>query len=362
MIPIVLRLISLSFFLSVVFSSPPLTCSIPLLWSQYTYGIPSWHSDNYTCPTRSQMYKIAPSQGKGLGAFAAQTLRSGDVILREEPVIIIQLPTLHEGVGYNAQEVRQRVRNEFDLLSEEARADIMLLSSYANGKDVNSPDYDRLGSIFRSNAYNSGDKVGLFPKIARINHSCRPNTSYFWNEKEKRRVVYATRQIEEGEELSVSYISLLATHADRQKQLDHYGFDCACEACGTKHLRSASDKRRLAIKQAFFDLEPQITLKRPETVVAKKKAQRMAKESKKLVSLVEEEELADYYARAYRIAAVCHASLQQWEPAALWANKSYQFRLMADSQSPETREMEILTGHFVQSWNDLLRNNSLGRG
>jgi hypothetical protein len=49
-----------------------------------------------------------------------------------------------------------------------------------------------------------------------------------------------------------------------------------------------------------------------------------------------------------------------WENATLYAHKSYQLRLMADSKSPEANEMEILTSRFISSWNDDLRKKSLG--
>ena len=344
---------SLSLLIS-LFSFPATSslaiCNTPFPFSVYTFDIPLWGPDYHTCPIRNQLYTIAPSPGKGLGAFAAYDLEPGDVILREEPVILIEPPPLRQGMGYNVREVGQRVQSAFNLLPEESQMDILSLSSYSSAAEKNSLNYDPLNAIFRSNAYVSGDRIGLFPKIARINHSCRPNTSYFWDAKQNRRIVYATRKIQCGEELSVSYISLLLTHEDRQKRLNKYGFQCACEACGAKDHRSESDRRRQEIKRIFDDFDTTLTLQRPEGAAEKSQAARMVKASKRVISLVEEEHLADYHSKAYRIAAVCHARLEQREQAARWANKSYQLRIIADPHSPETLEMKTLTAQFARNF------------
>jgi hypothetical protein len=109
----------------------------------------------------------------------------------------------------------------------------------------------------------------------------------------------------------------------------------------------------------FINLERQLTLEAPSSIAATKRSHSMIAESLKLVQLLEEEGLADYYARAYRITAISHARLGYWEQATLWANKSYQLRLIADPQSSESKEMEILTGQFISNWNDDLRNKSM---
>lgn len=357
---------SLSFFwLLLAFISSPVHSSniaseIRLLHLQSTYDIPVWSSENYTCPVQRRLYTIVPSPGKGLGAFATEILEPGDVILREEPVMLIEPPPLRQGMGYDVREVGRRVQAAFDLLPEETRIDILSLSSYSSTEEKDSVNYNVLNAIFRSNAYVSGDRIGLFPRIARINHSCRPNTSYFWDAKLNRRIVFATRRIQKGEELSVSYISLLAAHEDRQKRLDKYGFQCACEACGATHQRSASDRRRQEIKRIFDEFDTTLTLKKPRGAVEMNQALRMVKASERVVNLVEEEELADYYSKAYRIAAVCHARLDKWAQAASWAKKSYQIRIIADPHSKETLEMQTLSAQFERKHEEELRNHPEG--
>jgi hypothetical protein len=219
---------------------------------------------------------------------------------------------------------------------------------------------DRLGIIFRNNAYNSGKEVGLFPKIARINHSCRPNASYYWSDALNKRIVYTTRKLKKGEEIFVSYISLLLTQEDRQRQLDRYGFKCTCDACAQEHAaKEASDNRRVAIHKAFIEFEPQLTLTLPGTKKTREQARKNAKLSLRLTDLVYEEGLADYYAKAYRVAAICHARVKDWENAAIWANKAYELKVLEDPHSIYTMEMHNLTSTFIASWEKELSKKPL---
>jgi SET domain-containing protein len=306
----------------------------------------------------SEVYAVRPSPGKGLGVFALDDLEIGSIIMRETPIIVIKRPDFIKGTGYPMSAVSQLVRAEFALLSPEEQEEVMNLTYHAT--EAEKASSDKLGLIFRSNAYKTGEEIGLFPKIARINHSCRPNTSYYWNAKLNKRIVYANRKIKKGEELFDSYISLLLTHEERQKRLDPYGFTCSCEACAMENeARSESDQRRVDIKKAFRDFEPQLTLTAPESKSAKRQARKNAKASLQLVELVQLEGLADFYANAYKVAAISHARAQDWASATNWANKGYELRVMEDPESPFAMEMYELTSKFIESWKSELRDRSL---
>jgi hypothetical protein len=307
-----------------------------------------------TCPGPPDVYVVEPSHGKGLGVFAAHDLEIGDIIMRETPIIKIQRPTFAKGDPYPMAAISKLVRQEFEALSPDAQEEVLSLTYHANATEKETMDV--LGLIFRTNAYNTGEKFGLFPKIARINHSCRPNTSYYWNENFNKRVVYATRKIKAGEEFSVSYISLLLTQKDRQKQLDRYGFKCQCEACAQERAaQETSNYRRTTISNAFAHFEPKLHLKPPQSKKGKEQALVDAKASAHLAGLVQEEGLADYFARAYRVAAISHARVEDWQSAATWANKGYEIRFLEDPGSPRTLELYHLTSTFISNWEGELK-------
>lgn len=66
--------------------------------------------------------------------------------------------------------------------------------------------------------------VGLFPTGALINHSCTPNAMQSFSQQ---RVTFTALQpIPPGTEITISYIELAATRAERRRQLlDQYYFD-----------------------------------------------------------------------------------------------------------------------------------------
>jgi hypothetical protein len=314
----------------------------------------TWQAVTDVCQGPPGTYVVEHSEGKGLGVFAAHELDIGDIIMQETPALKIVPPEFVQGTGYPMSEVTKLVRLEFDALSPAEQEEIMSLTYHATTTEE--ATMDKLGIIFRTNAYNSGTEIGLFPKIARINHSCRPNASYYWSDRLNKRIIYATRKIPEGEEIFVSYIPLLLPQEHRQKHLDRYGFKCSCEACVQESAaKDDSDNRRISIRKAFVDFEPQLTLTPPKTKKGMQQARKNAKASLQLTELVHQEGLADYYAKAYRIAAICHAMVKDWQPAAIWANKGYELKFLEDPQSVYTSEMHNLTSNFIWNWENEMK-------
>jgi len=62
------------------------------------------------------------------------------------------------------------------------------------------------------------EKHGIFPNVARINHSCVPNAFYSWNEAIGRLTVHAVKDIKKGEEITIHYHIAVEVSADRQKR------------------------------------------------------------------------------------------------------------------------------------------------
>ncbi|EDU47822.1 protein containing SET domain [Pyrenophora tritici-repentis] len=315
-------------------------------------GKPASNQLQYSvCPGPPGVYVVESSQGKGLGVFAVHDLDVGDIVMREAPVLKIQFPQVPRGGVYPMDAVSRLVHHEFDALSPQQQEEVLSLTYYTKG--ANTTEEDKLATIFRTNAYMTDDKVGLFPKIARINHSCRPNTGYTWSKRLNKRVVFATRKIKAGEEFFVSYISLAMPQEDRQKHLNKYGFKCQCDACSRD--KAVSDNRRITISRAFARFEHRLTIEPPQSKAGKREALKNAQVSIQLSQLVQEEGLADYYAKAYRIVAITHGRVEDWQSAATWANKAYEIRYMEDPDSSLTNEMAQLTGLYISNWQSQLK-------
>lgn len=73
---------------------------------------------------------------------------------------------------------------------------------------------------------------GFYPTIAKINHSCEPNTEWQFVDGTPRIDLVALRDIQEGGELTISYIDQDLPIEERQAILrERYGFECRCSKC-----------------------------------------------------------------------------------------------------------------------------------
>ncbi|XP_041038936.1 histone-lysine N-methyltransferase SMYD3 isoform X4 [Carcharodon carcharias] len=72
--------------------------------------------------------------------------------------------------------------------------------------------------------------VGLYPSMSLLNHSCDPNCVIVFEGKQLQ--LHAVRQIQANEELTISYIDVMATSQERRRQLEkQYCFACDCRRC-----------------------------------------------------------------------------------------------------------------------------------
>ena len=259
-------------------------------------------------------YKIANTGDKGLGAFALQTFRRGDLIIAEAPLFSID----HQDDGGPID--RKSVAAAADSLSsEELQKYVSLKNADAEGRRYGNPF---LG-IYSTNAYHTGSGGGIFLEVSRFNHSCLPNARTSWNPDINRIRVYALRDIAFGDEIFVSYLSSRnvygSSRAQRQNRLKStHMFTCACTACELRGPAAvASDERRLKVKELWEAVPyftPQETRHRLITIV-------------RAIHLLEEEGYAaDYDDFTLDAAAIC-AYHSDWASAKYWATKTYESRV-----------------------------------
>lgn len=121
------------------------------------------------------------------------------------------------------------------------------------------PEENDIG-LFRTNSYGLGNSSweGTFEKLSRVNHSCRPNSERCWDSDRQVETLYALRDIQVGEELTVSYIDVAEmTRDERQSELkQRWRFDCICECCSITEVvaQNTSDQRRRFIGRFHQEL------------------------------------------------------------------------------------------------------------
>ncbi|XP_074296125.1 histone-lysine N-methyltransferase ATXR2-like [Silene latifolia] len=75
--------------------------------------------------------------------------------------------------------------------------------------------------------------TAFFPLQSCMNHSCCPNAKAFKRDEDKdgQATIVAVRDIQRGEEVTVSYIDEELSCEERQRSLADYGFRCKCSKC-----------------------------------------------------------------------------------------------------------------------------------
>ena len=262
-------------------------------------------------------YKIANAGDKGLGAFALQVFRRGDLIIEEAPLFKIRKQD--DGGPIDLQSVAAAIDR---LPSEEVQKYVSLKNTHAaaEGGRYDNPFF----GIYSTNAHQmDSDHSGIFLEVSRFNHSCSPNARYSWNPDIKRMRVYALRDIACGDEIFVSYLASRSVYGSSREErqtglMKKYMFTCACTACGLQGPAAvASDKRRLQINALWESVPyfpPQQTRDRLLAIV-------------QAIHLLEEEGYAaDYDDFTIDAAAMC-AYHSDWASAKYWATKTYETRV-----------------------------------
>lgn len=197
----------------------------------------------------SDIFEVVDLPGRGKGLIAIRDIEQGERIITEKPTFVAP----EQITGSPAEFVAKLLRE-----ANPADREAVLSLSYVNfPKDLDpetNPDEVAL-AIFQTNAVAIMNGVGIFPRMARLNHGCSSafNAVYTWREKEGVLVVHALKKINKGEEILTTYTNTRQPRDDRRKMMEeNYGFTCNCSVCALPGSESeASDKRLVAISEAY---------------------------------------------------------------------------------------------------------------
>ena len=207
--------------------------------------------------------------GQGLAAFSTRKFNAGDLICIERPTTWV--PGHHPFDEEQLAQIDERVA----ALAEDERDAFYAMSNAF--PDAASP----AAGIFMTNCFDMadaphGESCAMYLAIARLNHSCTPNVQQTHLPDTGEEVLYAARDIEEGEELNDCYIDLRQSTAARQAVLlDIYRFTCTCAACslvvdvpGMEKQRADDDRRRARAAALDDDILHAVSEDGPETALA----------------------------------------------------------------------------------------------
>ena len=230
----------------------------------------------------------------------------------------------------------------------------------ARHRDAGEDEKSALG-IWASNAFacDSGDCFSpskeretsvcvsaVFRTIARINHSCCPNSYAAWDAVREVQTVHALQTIEDGDEVTIAYLGggdgWDGTRASRRAELARkYRFDCACAACSlTGDALQLSERRRQRMRAIHRLLYG--------TAAAAATAADRSTSVRELWALSDAENLPAVWNRSAIIEAMMHAkSVGNAEEALAWAQKgALCSRLALGEEAQTTRKFNAV----VKAW------------
>lgn len=239
---------------------------------------PSVHNPSYVVDGEDQKndvrnsnhprLEVRPSPGRGLGLFALDRIDAFTEIVNDTALLSLALgedaPQLWQKY-VTLPEAHRKIFDELsfpDTYNEKERIMIPKLTERGYPEEE-TRKMARVSSIFLANAFKTSDDPketsktasttaqtwahSLFPTVARINHSCTPNSHSHYDKFAGARSVYALHDIEAGTELEISYFDFTMPAAARHTRSRDWGFCCACPACTpTSDLRKGGYEEHIA--------------------------------------------------------------------------------------------------------------------
>jgi len=186
----------------------------------------------------SLAFEVCDSKHGGKGVFAKRAITRGELILCEEPLLIVD------------DDDETLNKSNFDELDAINQARVMELEDSHAEKTKDKS----LAGIIRTNSYptlTAEGKGTLLYIFSRFNHSCTPTIMHKYNDLLNKRYVYASRDIAVGEELFSNYVDFYASTKTRREELQSkFGFKCQCTSCSaTGSTSKVSDSNRSEIKR-----------------------------------------------------------------------------------------------------------------
>lgn len=239
--------------------------------------------------TKSALYHVVDMPGKGKGVVASQRIERGSVFMVDYASIVAAVEFPEKMLRFQGHMLLEKAVEQ---LPDPQR----VLSLARSG----STDRALMEDVMRTNSFSitMNDKpwMGLFPQISRMNHACKPNAHTRFSERSLTMSAMSLRDIEPGEEITISYAEFGTMYGQRQHSLLHnWGFRCTCALCtAPPEELLASDRRRERIgyiRQEIVEL------------VHDRQFEKAISLSKEMIDLVLKEELVAHLAEHYEVLA-----------------------------------------------------------
>ncbi|KAJ4364044.1 hypothetical protein N0V83_009499 [Neocucurbitaria cava] len=207
-------------------------------------------------------WKIIDVPGKDKGVVATRKIKQYETFMMDQAAVVVDMDAEK---ALSAEENQKLLKVAVDRLLVPAMIRDMSgkhnrLEEDARKKKADHEDDEEEGKleedIMKTNAYGGTvadvSSRALYPLISqRINHACNPNSFVLFSRAGVSMAIKAYRDIQPGEEITVSYLLLGQPFTERQHLIKRWGFACTCDLCSLPDKeRQASDLRRTMIARA----------------------------------------------------------------------------------------------------------------
>ncbi|KAG6027952.1 hypothetical protein E4U41_000812 [Claviceps citrina] len=260
--------------------------------------------------------------GKGRGLVATSMIRRGDRVFAHTPLILVDAEMFLEA------ELDWIALEEEAVNGLPARSQGLFWELY--GRPVQHPVAGRVDANSFNLVVDDSETTfyGVFPETSRLNHDCRPNLAYYFDNNTLTHYVHAITDIPPGAEISITYIDSSRPREARMAQLrSTWGFNCSCSQCSLPPELARVSDRRL---DQIHDLMVRVS----SGIVASPAA------ADRLVSLFHQERLHAPVAEAYSIAALSACFEGRYTETLHWATLALEATLLdSGPQSPNVGDL-----------------------
>ncbi|KAK4445088.1 SET domain-containing protein 5 [Podospora aff. communis PSN243] len=188
-------------------------------------------------------FKVVDIPGKGKGVVATRLIKRYEPIMVDYSVLLIDMGFATEVPARKGYRLLHAAADRL------ANPDSVRTLGQSNGLAK-----DPIENVLRTNGFHTmlggGQHMALYPLVSRINHACKPNAyNRFGLNSLQKVVIGAARDIQPGEEITISYITLGKPTSERKESLKLWNFACTCDLCTSPASElAASDARRTKIE------------------------------------------------------------------------------------------------------------------
>ncbi|KAK4229186.1 SET domain-containing protein 5, partial [Podospora fimiseda] len=286
--------------------------------------------------THNPGFKVVDIPGKGKGVVATRRIKKYEEIMVDYATMILDL---HFTVDVDVWRGYRLMGKAVDNLSEQGKRNLMGLGR------SNEQARDEVEDVLRTNAFSTElggrQHMAVYTVVSRINHGCKPNAYTRFIPEHLQVSVAAIREIEEGEEITISYLTLGKTSDERKEALKQWGFECTCDLCtASPEEIKASDARRRQIEEL-----------RQYAVLAFQgnKPYQALRLTRQVINLLPSEDLFPFYSEQYENMARIFFVLGDMKNAELYARKSLD--VLAEQgyiQGVREEQLDIMWKRFRQ--------------